>query len=212
ETMIDATLNYSRGLSHDPVNNTLYWASGFQADEMMINRMDLETDNVAVILNAEDHGLLSPLGIGLDPQNEHIYWSDSEKNAIERADFTGESITTISEGSLDTPRDIDVFVNEIITSSENISGIPSKIELEQNYPNPFNPSTNISFQLNESELITLSVHDILGRRVKTLINNSRYTSGRHTISFNAGDLSSGVYIYRLEPGTSVHTKKLTLIK
>lgn len=113
---------------------------------------------------------------------------------------------------LDTPRDIDVFVNEIITSSENISGIPSKIELEQNYPNPFNPSTNISFQLNESELITLSVHDILGRRVKTLVNNIRYTNGRQTISFNAGDLSCGVYIYRLETGTSVHTKKLTLIK
>lgn len=80
ETLIETSLNYSRGLSHDPVNNTLYWASGSQADDMMINRMDLETNNVTAILNAEDHGLLSPLGIGLDPQNEHIYWSDSEKN------------------------------------------------------------------------------------------------------------------------------------
>ncbi|MDZ7806015.1 MAG: T9SS type A sorting domain-containing protein [Gracilimonas sp.] len=212
ETMVEYGLNYSRGIEFDPQNNTLYWASGFNTDSMKIKRMDLVSGSIEVVLNAQVHGLLSPLGIALDPQNEHIYWSDSEKKSIERADYDGENILTILEGEFGVPRDIDVFVSSIITSTENPSTKPSEISLAQNYPNPFNPRTNISFRLNSVQTVSLTVFNMLGRKVQKIINNRTYAAGNHSIQFDASTLSSGVYIYQLEASGKVLTKKLTLIK
>lgn len=84
--------------------------------------------------------------------------------------------------------------------------------LNQNYPNPFNPSTTISFDLPNAADVTLSVYNVLGQRVATLLNNKKYTSGSHTLSFNATNLASGVYIYRLEAGAFTSLKRMTLIK
>lgn len=212
ETLIEFSLNYSRGIEYDPENNTLYWASGSGENEMEIRRMDLASESVDVVLNAQDHGLLSPLGIALDPKNEHIYWSDSEKKSIERADYDGESVVTIIEGEFEVPRDIDVFVSGLITSTDPSSTKPSEISLAQNYPNPFNPTTNISFRLNKAQTVSLTVYNMLGKKVQQIINNRTYTAGNHSIQFDANALSSGVYIYQLEAGGKVFTKKLTLIK
>jgi subtilisin family serine protease len=79
------------------------------------------------------------------------------------------------------------------------------------YPNPFNPSTNISFTLPEQAFVKLRVFDILGREVATLANEVLGT-GKHIIPFNASSLASGLYIYQLESGTNVISKKLTIIK
>ncbi|MEX2362082.1 MAG: T9SS type A sorting domain-containing protein, partial [Balneolaceae bacterium] len=82
----------------------------------------------------------------------------------------------------------------------------------QNYPNPFNPSTAISYELPEASDVTLQVYDMTGRQIATLINREAKSAGRHTVQFDAGRLSSGVYIYRMKAGNTVITKKLTLIK
>lgn len=89
---------------------------------------------------------------------------------------------------------------------------PAEFSLSQNYPNPFNPSTNIEFSLSKSTLVSLAVYDITGREVRTFISEQTYTSGIHSVQFNASDLSSGVYIYQLRVADQVFTKKLTLIK
>ena len=81
-----------------------------------------------------------------------------------------------------------------------------------NYPNPFNLSTSISWQLGICGYVTLKVYDILGREVKTLIDKKYYNSGKHTITFNANGLSSGVYFYQIKAGSYVETKKLILLK
>lgn len=83
--------------------------------------------------------------------------------------------------------------------------------LQQNYPNPFNPSTNISFDLPQSSNVTLEVFDMMGKRVATLVNG-RVAAGSHQVTFNATNLASGIYIYRLNAGSFVQTRKLTLIK
>ncbi len=83
--------------------------------------------------------------------------------------------------------------------------------LYQDYPNPFNPTTVISYQLPVSSVVTLKVYDVLGREVKTLVSE-RQTAGIHSITFNAGNLPSGVYFYRLQAGSFTQTRKLTLIK
>jgi hypothetical protein len=89
--------------------------------------------------------------------------------------------------------------------------IPSSISLNQNYPNPFNPSTNIEFSLPKSDVVTLNVYDVLGRKVSTLIDK-KIDSGNHIYTFRAENLASGMYIYRLETTEGVFSKVMMLIK
>jgi photosystem II stability/assembly factor-like uncharacterized protein len=91
------------------------------------------------------------------------------------------------------------------------SALPKAFQLEQNYPNPFNPSTTISYQLSEVSIVKLNVYDILGRQVATLVNG-RQNAGNYNVTFNASNLSTGVYFYKLQAGTYSDTKKLMLIK
>ena len=90
-------------------------------------------------------------------------------------------------------------------------GAPNKFELSQNYPNPFNPTTTIKFSLPEAGNVKLTLFNILGQEVKTLVNESK-ESGVHTINFNASELNSGIYIYKLESGSFTQTRKMTLVK
>ena len=88
---------------------------------------------------------------------------------------------------------------------------PVQFELVQNYPNPFNPSTTINFSIPQSSIVTLKVFNTLGQEVKTLINQNM-ESGVHSISFDASELNSGIYFYRLNAGQFSEVRKMTLIK
>ncbi len=95
-------------------------------------------------------------------------------------------------------------------------GVPSEFALSQNYPNPFNPSTTISFDLPSESKVSVSVFDMSGRLVQSLIEGT-LPAGYHTSAFNASNLSSGVYVYRLQASSAIGgefsaTKKMTLIK
>jgi len=92
------------------------------------------------------------------------------------------------------------------------SGIPTVYGLNQNYPNPFNPTTNISFSLPEQSNVRLTIIDLLGREVATLVNNEQRSAGNYTVTWNASSFASGVYFYRLQAGNFVQTKKLVLLK
>lgn len=110
--------------------------------------------------------------------------------------------------------DLKVVQTGLATSSEDeeiADGIPTEINLEQNYPNPFNPSTVISYSLPEVSQVSLDVYNLTGQRVAT-IDQGQKSAGSHSINFDAGHLSSGVYIYRLSTGNTVISKKMTLIK
>ena len=89
---------------------------------------------------------------------------------------------------------------------------PSSFELLQNYPNPFNPTTAISFQLSAVSNVTLKVYDVLGREVATLLKNETMDDGEHEIQFDAANLSSGLYFYKLSTETFTATKKMVLMK
>ncbi|HRE42059.1 MAG TPA: YCF48-related protein [Ignavibacteria bacterium] len=101
--------------------------------------------------------------------------------------------------------------NGIVGISNISSEIPGSFTLEQNYPNPFNPVTNIKFSLPVSEQVKLSVFDMTGREVKTLVN-TKLNAGSYEYQFDAFGLSSGVYIYKLVSNSFSQTKKMTLIK
>lgn len=97
------------------------------------------------------------------------------------------------------------------TSNETEAGLPDSYSLDQNFPNPFNPTTQITFDLPQASKVELTVFDMLGRKVATLINK-RMSAGTQQVQFDAANLSSGMYIYRLEAGSFTSTKKMTLIK
>jgi hypothetical protein len=101
-----------------------------------------------------------------------------------------------------------VFTN---VSRDETVGIPSTFALHQNYPNPFNPSTTISYDLPVRSRVKLSIYNLLGQEVATLVNGEQ-EPGRYNVKFDASGLPSGIYFYRLEAGKFVDVKKMILVK
>ena len=104
----------------------------------------------------------------------------------------------------------------LVTGVKPVNETPSKYSLSQNYPNPFNPSTKIKYYLPEEALVKLKVYNVLGKEISSLVNKDQM-AGSYEYTFNAGDLSSGIYFYRLTAVNhtgkeTVQTKKMTLIK
>ncbi len=98
------------------------------------------------------------------------------------------------------------------TAVESNFEAPTEFNLAQNYPNPFNPSTNIEFTLPAKTNVTLDVFNLLGVKVASLVSNQTMDAGVHSITFNASEMNSGVYIYQLHAGADVMTKKMMFIK
>jgi hypothetical protein len=91
------------------------------------------------------------------------------------------------------------------------SELPARFALFQNYPNPFNPSTKIRYELPSAVPVVLKVYNMLGQELATLVNENK-PAGVYTVEFNANNLASGVYFYRLHAGGFVETKKLLLMR
>ena len=104
-------------------------------------------------------------------------------------------------------------LSDMITSVHEVSGIEvlKTLSLAQNYPNPFNPTTTISFTLSSKSFVSLKEFDLLGREVATLVNEPK-PAGTPAQEWNAVNVSSGIYLYRLQAGTFAETKKLLLLK
>jgi hypothetical protein len=98
-------------------------------------------------------------------------------------------------------------VNEAATQTN----VPLQYKLNQNFPNPFNPSTTIRFQMPSKGFVTLKIYDMLGREVAMLVDGFQ-KAGLHDVKFDASNLPSGVYLYRITTGAYTATKKLVLIK
>jgi hypothetical protein len=91
------------------------------------------------------------------------------------------------------------------------TGLPTGFQLSQNYPNPFNPTTTITFQLPQRNLVNVKIYDVLGREVASLLNET-LDAGRYDVSWNASVNPSGVYYYRMQAGKFSDVKKLLLLK
>lgn len=96
-------------------------------------------------------------------------------------------------------------------SNEIVIGTPMTYHLSQNYPNPFNPSTTIGYNLKETGMVNITVFDLTGREIATLVNETK-TAGYYTVDFNASSLSSGTYFYRIHAGDFTAIRKMTLVK
>ena len=151
----------------------------------------------------------------IDPEFQHTgWWYDY---------FTGDSIyvTNTSEQISLGPGEFHIYTTAKLPTPE--QGIIDDVEsggdgqtvynfsLAQNYPNPFNPSTVIRYSVSSAQLVTLKIYDVLGREVKTLVNEEK-PSGSYEIEFNASNFSSGIYFYQLTAGDFRDTKKMILLR
>jgi hypothetical protein len=137
-------------------------------------------------------------------------WIGAGTNSYTSPDSTGrDSIVTwalsgpIVESALWT--DVPIGIHNISTE------IPKEFKLEQNYPNPFNPVTNIKFDVAKSGPVQIKIYDLLGKEVSVVLNRE-LSPGRYVIDFNAENLSSGIYFYKLITQDFVSIKKMTLLK
>jgi lysophospholipase L1-like esterase len=130
----------------------------------------------------------------IKPVNYNVYYTVTFNNGVETT-----SDTTVV-GTL--PTGIEEFES---------SGIPSGIQLLPCYPNPFNPSTTISFSIPEKSYVSLKIIDVTGRDVATLVSG-QLSAGFHTRQWDAANMPSGIYFYRLQIGSSIQTRKLVLLK
>jgi len=98
------------------------------------------------------------------------------------------------------------------SSSVEVDGItPTEFVLKQNYPNPFNPTTKIGFTLPTESNVKIIIYNLIGQKVAEVVN-SKFSAGDHSIDFNAANLSSGIYLYKIEAGSFTSVKKMQLLK
>ena len=160
------------------------------------------SDDVSVLLNNGDGTFQTAINYGCR--------GSSSLFAVD-LDGDGDSDLAVTNSELDS---FSILINRSITtgaveSTETPS--PKKFRISQNFPNPFNATTTIQYSLSEPSQVTLDIYDILGRKIQTLINIEQ-SAGYHQAIWNAGEYSSGIYLFRIEAGAFSKAKKMILLK
>jgi hypothetical protein len=155
--------------------------------------------------------LLDPLSPCIDAGNPDPLYNDVEDpNNLGYAWFPALGFLTNDMGTFGGPSSLWQYWDWPMPVEEE-SSIFSEFELMQNYPNPFNPGTTIKYRISERKFVELRIYDILGREVDLLVNEEQ-DAGYYNIEFNAINLASGVYLYKLKAGDFTETKKMILLK
>lgn len=152
-------------------------------------------------------------------QDGAVPFTGSIASVVIQATLTNEEAfeVIINEAAVSTPDAIiknpllRVSYEQIVSVEQGVGELPVAYGLDQNFPNPFNPTTSITYHVPHSSDIRLSVYDMLGREVAVIVNGV-VGAGSHTVNFDARSLSSGMYIYRLQAGSQVVTRKMTVVK
>jgi hypothetical protein len=160
-----------------------------------------ETDNDYFSIKRDGEEMARMDASGSATGHEYL-WTDSDA----RNGVTYEYTLT----NVDVDGSQQVIATESATPSRNNSSV-TEYSLAQNYPNPFNPSTSIAFSLEEAGLVNITVYDVTGRLVATLVNGV-HEAGSHSVEFNAAGLPSGIYMYRMVAGDFSAVQKMVLMK
>ena len=116
-----------------------------------------------------------------------------------------------TDGQLSTTTSQFIGASSTITGVAETNNIPTEYNLFQNYPNPFNPTTSIQFSIPKESFVKLSVYNVIGQEVRVLVNKNM-SAGNYKINFNASELNSGVYLYRIETADYTSVRKMVLVK
>ncbi|MCH8566809.1 MAG: S8 family serine peptidase [Balneolales bacterium] len=194
-TEIDLSLRnqpfFAEGLSTGEHTDYLY----FEADRNVFDVFDSISGNRIAIFE-EDFSLI--------PGKSAVMVLSGGEGEVPTTDGLLQLMAVFPDGTVLMPRNA-------TSNREGVADLPEAYSLDQNYPNPFNPTTQISYALPEASEVRLEVFNVQGQRVAILVNGQQ-NAGRHSVSFDAGRLSSGMYIYRIQAGNYVSTRKMMLLK
>jgi hypothetical protein len=183
--LVSFTANYFRGTV------TLNWETAS------------ETNNSHFLIYRNDAAIISIDGAGTSSEPHSYIFTDN--TVVPGVTYTY-TLADVSYANTETK-----YTDNTVTITVPENDIPTEFALEANYPNPFNPRTVISFQLSAISDVNLSIYDMNGKKVATLVNGSK-SAGYYTVDWNASQYSSGIYFYRLQTNGFVDTKKMVLMK
>ena len=199
---------FGKDLVQDKAGNNLFFISSIND----IVKYNLDNEDISGII-ASVFPNNYYYGYNYDYVNKNHYVLDAKDFTITGTftihDSAGTIIDTYSTGI--APKKVLLKYNEPSTGVEENFHAANSFTLEQNYPNPFNPSTKIRWTLPQAGYVTLKVYDVLGSEIASLMEEER-ASGIYETDFDGSGLGSGIYFYKLEAGSFVQIKKMTLIK
>jgi hypothetical protein len=196
----------------------------YSNDELTLQSIIWDTEILSGLQHVENHGdgFLKVTAVVAEsiPNGQHtigkiIFQMNESFNDYETS--VSISRSRANEGSVILDGSIGIYTNELLAINElSIELVPTIFALHQNYPNPFNPTTQISYDLPEASRVRISIHDLMGREIRTMIN-SEQTAGFKNLQWNATDnsgqpVSAGMYIYTIQAGEFRSTKKMLLLK
>ena len=156
----------------------------------------------------------NPRGIAFDSQNQRVYFA-VQGPLIQWVDMNGGTPTTILKAIDGLQEPIDLAIQgttpPISIDGDKSGQLPKKFFLEQNYPNPFNPETVIEYTLPTAGKVSLVIYNLRGEEVALLFSGTVH-AGNHQVTWDASNVSSGIYFYRLQAGDFVQTRKMLLLK
>ena len=143
---------------------------------------------------------------------------DSTTTIFKAANYNLRSVNVDRSKGVHNPKFITKLLEDaiadlstLVVSVNEVEGTPTNYSLSQNYPNPFNPSTTIEFSIPEAGTVKLVVYDALGKEISVL-ENKELAAGKYSYNWNAGDLASGIYFYKMESNNFVQVRKMLLVK
>jgi hypothetical protein len=206
-------------------NLTISWSGTFDQDGDTVRYLfglyavDGDTRTRVALLDSDTAGTKTTLTLGVQAVDDLLASSSVDEGGAISLDWTiylRDNNDTVQVSTYTAPTFTPVWrtvtFERLGTSNElEDAGKAYEFALNQNYPNPFNPSTAIQFSIPSAQNVRLTVYNVLGQQVASLVNQN-LSAGVHTANFNASALSSGVYFYRLEAGNNIAVKKMLLIK
>ncbi|MBS4028150.1 MAG: PQQ-binding-like beta-propeller repeat protein [Ignavibacteriales bacterium] len=183
-------------------------------------RSDSSSRVYSVIFSSDGHQVVGAVGNALsmyNATNGTLVWrSIYSGNGTARTVGINHAGSRVISGGTDNKIKVWYSGGPLTNVNDKEEVMPKEFSLSQNYPNPFNPVTIIRYQLSANSAVTLKVYDVLGREVATLLNNEQILPGEHAVQFDASNLASGLYFYRIETKSENHSfvdsRKMLLIK
>jgi hypothetical protein len=208
---------FRAGADNNIWSSNVQWDQGLTTLPVELTSFTSSVKNNSVLLSWKTATEKSNYGFEVERSADKVKWSkiafvngcgnsNSEKNYSysDKSSISGKQYYRLKQIDTDGKYEYSKII-------ETNLGLPKTYELSQNYPNPFNPSTTIRFSLPENQVVKLTIFNTLGEEVAKVVDGY-VEAGIHEVKFNASNLASGIYFYRLDAGKYVQTKKMMLIK